>query len=198
MIEAVDPFLILPTSMSNTYNAFDNLHMLRMCIWMCPYHIVAALQDHAFGSELEFQVTPRRWMMVKCSDWGCRPIPDSSHINVKHIQCIWQPSYAMDVHMDASLPHYRCSSRPCFWKSELEFWVTPRQWMIVKCGDWGCRPIPHWSHINVKHIQCIWQPSYAVDVHMDVSLPHYSCSCWSSFWMLARNLGNRPQATNDG
>ena len=69
MIEAVDPFQIDLASISKTYNAFDNLHMLRMCIWMLPYHITDALQDHAFGSELvEFRVTPRQLMMVKCSD----------------------------------------------------------------------------------------------------------------------------------
>jgi hypothetical protein len=68
VIEAVDPIQIDLTSMSNTYNAFDNLHMLWMCIWMCPYHITAALIDQAFGSELEFKVTPRHQLMVKCGD----------------------------------------------------------------------------------------------------------------------------------
>jgi hypothetical protein len=62
--------------------------------------------------------------------------------------------------------------------SELEFWVTFGWWMMVKCGDWGCRPNQDCSHINIKHIQGVWQLSYAVDVHMDVSLslPHYGCS----------------------
>ena len=32
---------------------------------------------------------------------------------------------------------------------------------------------------------------------MDVSIPHYSCSCWLSFWKWAWILGN-PQATTDG
>ncbi len=58
MIEAVDPIKIDPTSMSITYKVFDNLHMLWMCIWMCPYKIRAALVDQAFGSHLEFWVTP--------------------------------------------------------------------------------------------------------------------------------------------
>ena len=50
MIDAVDSIKIDPTSMSNTYKVFDNLHMLWMCIWMCPYKITAALVDQAFGS----------------------------------------------------------------------------------------------------------------------------------------------------
>ena len=53
----------------------------------------------------------------------------------------------------------------------LEIWVTPGQQMMVKCGDWGCKPKQDWSqHINVRHMQGVWQPSYAVDVNMDVSL----------------------------
>ncbi len=48
MIEAVDPIKIDPTSMSNTYKVFDNLHLLWMGIWMCPYNIKAALVDQEF------------------------------------------------------------------------------------------------------------------------------------------------------
>jgi len=67
VIEAVDPITIPPTSM------LDNLHSMWMCIiWMCPYLIMAALADPAFGSELEswVWVTPLQQMMVmvKCSD----------------------------------------------------------------------------------------------------------------------------------
>ena len=68
---------------------------------------------------------------------------------------------------------------------------------MVKCGDWGCRPNQDWSHINVRHMQAVWQHSYAVDVNMDVSLQHYSRSHWPSFGKSPRNLGNS-WATNDG
>ena len=68
MIEAVDPITIDPKSMSNIYKVFDNLHMLSMCTWMCPYPITAALIDHACGSELEIWVTPNHQLMVKCGD----------------------------------------------------------------------------------------------------------------------------------
>jgi hypothetical protein len=60
---------------------------------------------------------------------------------------------------------------------------------MVKCGDWGCTPNPYSSHINVIYIEGVWQPLYAVDVHMDVSPPRYGCSCRPSFWNFVRNLG---------
>jgi hypothetical protein len=43
----------------------------------------------------------------------------------------------------------------------------------------------------VYHQYCcssVWQPSYAVDVHMDVSLQHSSSPCWQSFGKSPRNL----------
>ena len=80
----------------------------------------------------------------------------------------------------------------------LEIWVTPGQQMMMKCGDWGCKPNQDWSqHINVRHMQGVWQPSYAVDVNMDVSLQHSRSPCWQSFGNSSRNLGNS-WATNDG
>jgi hypothetical protein len=60
---------------------------------------------------------------------------------------------------------------------------------MVKCSDWGCTPNPYSSHINVIYIKGVWQPLYAVDVHMDVSPPRYGCSCRPSFWNVVRNLG---------
>ena len=79
----------------------------------------------------------------------------------------------------------------------LEIWVTPGQQMMVKCSDWGCRPNQDWSHINVRHMQGVWQHSNAVDVNMDASLQHYGHSHWPSFGKSPRNLGNS-WATNDG
>jgi hypothetical protein len=53
------------------------------------------------------------------------------------------------------------------------------------------------SHINVIYIKGVWQPLYAVDVHMDVSPPRYGCSCRPSFWNFARNMGDS-QAISHG
>jgi hypothetical protein len=179
--------------MSDTCKVFDNFHMLWMWIWMCPYNIMAALIDQALWSYLEIWVIPGQQMMVKCSDWGCRPNQDWSHINVRHMQGVWQTLYAVDVNMDLSLQHYGRSHWPVdnlhmqwmwIWMrhniipagfadqalgSYLEIWVIPGRQIMVKCSDWGCRPNQDWSHINVRHMQGVWQPSYAVDLHMDAS-----------------------------
>jgi hypothetical protein len=106
VIEAVDPIKIDLISMSDTCKVYDNLHMKWMWIWMCPYNITAALIDQALGSHLEIWVTPGQQMMVKCGDWVCRPNQNWSHINVRHMQGVWQPSYAVDVNMDVSLQHW--------------------------------------------------------------------------------------------
>ena len=167
--------------MPDTCKVFDNLHMLWMCIWMCPYNITATLIDQALGSHLEIWVTSGQQMMVKCSDWGCRPNRDSSHINV------WMcPNNIPAAPADKALG-----------TSHLEIWVTSGQQMMVKCSDWGCRPNQDWSHINVRHMQGVWHPSYALNVNMDVSLQHYGRSHWPRFGKSPRNLGNF-RATNDG
>ena len=69
---------------------------------------------------------------------------------------------------------------------------------MVKCGDWSYTPNPYSSHINVIYIKGVWQPLYAVDVHMDVSPPCYGRSWRPSFWnFFVRNLGFS-QAISDG
>ena len=57
VIEAVDPTHIHLTSTSYIYKGFDNLHMLWMCIWMCPDHVTAAHADQALGILLEIWAT---------------------------------------------------------------------------------------------------------------------------------------------
>jgi hypothetical protein len=113
--------------MSDTYKMFDNLHMQWMWIWMWPYIITAALFDKALGSHLEIWVIPGQQMMVKCGDWGSRPNQNWSHINVRHTQDVWQPSYVVDVNMDVTLEHYGCSFWPSFGKSPRNLgnsWAT--------------------------------------------------------------------------
>lgn len=34
VVDAIDPLKMAHTLMSNTYNVFDNLHMMWMCIWI--------------------------------------------------------------------------------------------------------------------------------------------------------------------
>jgi hypothetical protein len=94
---------------------FDNLYTLCMYIWTRSHHAMVAHADLRFGMLSEIWATPRRLLMVKCGDWGCTPNPYSSHINVIYIKGVWQPLYAVDVHMDVYPPRYGCSYRPSFW-----------------------------------------------------------------------------------
>ena len=164
---------------------------------MCPYNIMAALIDQDLESHLEIWVTSGQQMMVKCSDWGCRPKktdPTSMSDTCKvfdNLHMLWiciliRPNNIPAAPADKALG-----------TSHLEIWVTSGQLMMVKCSDWGCRPNRDWSHINVRHMQGVWQPSYAADVHMDASLQHSSSPCWQSLGKLPRNLVIS-WATNDG
>jgi len=40
MVEARYPSKMTPTSMLNIYEVFHNIHVLWMCIWMSPYHML--------------------------------------------------------------------------------------------------------------------------------------------------------------
>jgi len=129
------------------------------------------------------------------SDWlstACTPNPYSSRINVICIKGVWQSLYAVDVHMDVSPPRYGCSCRPTFWNFVRNLVYS----QAIKCGGWDCKPNPYSSHINVIYIKGVWQPLYAVDVHMDVSPPRYICSCRPSFWNFARNMGYSQAISN--
>ena len=63
---------------------------------MSHYHFTAAYVGQVLG-RLSMDHLP-----------GCRLIQDGSHINGKHIYGVSQPSYALDMHMDESSPHYCC------------------------------------------------------------------------------------------
>jgi hypothetical protein len=104
-----------PTSICNTYKVNYNLQLLRMCIWISPYHTTTAL----IVERLEFRFLVIFWeqttVWVSTRPWGCRPIHNSSHINVKHIYGVLQSSCAVDVHVDESLPCYCHSYQPSVW-----------------------------------------------------------------------------------
>ena len=58
VVDAIDPLKMAHALMSNTYNVFDNLHMMWMCIWMSPYHFKAAPVCLAFGNFIESWLPP--------------------------------------------------------------------------------------------------------------------------------------------
>jgi len=68
--DAINPFKITPTSMSNTYVLHD-LHMMWMHIHMSPAHISAALVSQASGSDnLEFWMPSKGQSRVYSIHWG--------------------------------------------------------------------------------------------------------------------------------
>jgi len=112
VIEAVDPAHIHLRSILYIYKVFDNLDMLWMCIWMCPLHVMTAHVYQAFEILLQIWASLSWYVMVKWGDWGCRPNPYSSHLHIIYIKGVWQPLYAVDVHMDVSTPRYGRSCLP--------------------------------------------------------------------------------------
>ena len=85
MIEAVDPFKIDLISILTIYEVFNILHMLWMCIRICPYQVPVAVVL------AQIQNLPMNWGLLQGDkQWSSamiedRPIQDGSHINVKHI-----------------------------------------------------------------------------------------------------------------
>ncbi len=119
-------------------------------------------------------------------------IQDGSHINVKHIWCAClQHPYDVHVHMeDESLPCCHCSCWPSFWKLTW-IMVTLSQWANHSVVLWlrlltYSKWVPHQCQNNCRLHNC--NSSYALDVHVDDSLPNRPCSHWPSFWKLPRIL----------
>ena len=75
---------------------------------------------------------------------------------------------------------------------EIYWYLHQATVYAVLCSGWGCRAIQNGIHINVKHIESVWQPSYAMDMSMGTSLSWYRLSCYGDgeSWIL---LGNQPQ-----
>jgi hypothetical protein len=53
MLKTHSRWLPHQTSMSHIHEMIYNIHMMRMCRWVCPYHDSAALVGLAFGCYLE-------------------------------------------------------------------------------------------------------------------------------------------------
>ncbi len=169
--------------------------MLWMCIWVCPHHLTAAHVDKAFGILPQIWASLSWYVIVKWGDWGCRPNPYSSQLHIKYIKvfdnlymlwmCKWMcPHHLTAAHVDQAFGVL------------VPIWASLSWYVMVKWGDWGCRPNPYSSHINIIYKSCL-TTLYAVDVQMDVSTPSYGRSCRPSVWNFAANLG-KSQLICDG
>jgi hypothetical protein len=131
--------------------------------------------------------------------WGCRPTQSGSHIHIIHIQGVWQPSYAVDGHMEPSLLHFhgRCYPRFQIWEISQNLAVIAGRQMIPLHKQWGLRPTQSGSHIHIIHIQGVWQPSYAVDGHMKPSPLHIHGRCYPGFGKFLSKILSCCWAAND-
>ncbi len=63
--------------------------------------------------------------------------------------------------------------------------------MLSCCSSWGSRPKWNCSHIHSKHMQSVWDHSYAVDHrYWDQSSCHYHNSGWHILWIRAKFPGH--------
>ena len=86
------------------------------------------------------------------------------------------------------LYHYHCSVTTTSTSDDPDSWQKTMP--LVVCNDWRSRPTQYGSYIHVRHIQSDWQPSYAVDGHMDMSslCYHHKCSTRVLAWFCQKVL----------
>ena len=133
---------------------FDNLHMLWTCIWMSPYHVMAAFVCQAFRSILNpgylLRGKPQCIVVVKVKTQSKGLI----HLCPTQ-QGVWQSSYDVVVQMDESIPRYSCSFLPSFVRIFPESWLPPEERIRAYWGVLCYRVIDKVSHINLQHTQLI-------------------------------------------
>ena len=115
-----------PTSLSNTYKLFRQLHMLRKCTWTSPFCITASLiGQQAFGKYLKFWVPPRdnqedSVIVEARHPSNMAPTSVLSTYEVFHnFHMLWMCIWMTPFHITASLTKQAVGS--C-----LEFWVPMR------------------------------------------------------------------------
>ena len=107
VVEALDSFIMTPTSVSNICKVLDKTCICCGCTYVCilitslPLSLAKILK---FYQKSWMLLAPGQEITVLFGGWGFRPILYDNHIKVIHILSVSQPSYA--VSMDASLPCY--------------------------------------------------------------------------------------------
>jgi hypothetical protein len=192
----------------NPYSSHNNtIYIYIRCLTTficcgCAYGCVPATLRPLMPTKLlEFryksgQLPPNNsWWNVVIERLRTQPI-FISHQCYIYIKGVWQPLYAVDVHMDVSQPCYGRSCQPSFWNFATSLGNShpithgEMRWLRLRT-----QPI-FISHQCYIYIYDVWQPLNAVDVHMDVSPPRYGRSCRPSFWNFATNLGNSHPKTH--
>ncbi len=111
--KAVEPFQLLPTSMSYMYEVFEHLLTLWMGGWLHTHTITTTDASPDMLELAEILADASVQTMPLCFGWGCRTFQTASHVHVIHIWGVWAPSQVVDGHMSSHLhrAHHRCFSR---------------------------------------------------------------------------------------
>ena len=135
VFDAIDPLKMAHTLMSNTYNMFDNLYMMWMCIWMSPYYFKAAPVCPAFGIFWNpgylLRGKPQHSVVVKAIESLKRaPISMSNKYNVcDNLHMLWMCIWMSPYHDRAAPVFHAFGSFP-------ESWLPPegQTTVTVYCG----------------------------------------------------------------
>jgi hypothetical protein len=110
LANALDSFLMAPTSMLIICYVFDNHHLMWRCIWMylwmCPFHAITSLLPtwHLFWFRGTSWTPFHRCYEVVVVE--AITIHNDSQCNKIYMEGVWQPLYAVDGNMNVSLSWY--------------------------------------------------------------------------------------------
>ncbi len=114
LIEDLEPFKLHPMSMAYLYAVFECHLRSWMDIWL-HIHIITTTDTLPDLWELaEILTDANVQTMPLCFDWGCRTFQTASHVHVRHIWEVWEPSQVVDGHMASHSHHYHHSNSPRF------------------------------------------------------------------------------------
>ena len=108
VIEVLDPHGMIPTSTPNMFKVFENIHILWMRRWI-HHHAISIMIVHLKLIEMA-EFTGHTWATYDVILHWLMPQTHMklSQLHSKHVQCVWEHSYAVDGEMDppSCLFHY--------------------------------------------------------------------------------------------
>ena len=166
---------------------FDSNHMQWMCIWICYQSVTTASVDQGFGF---FQNTCCCLIdklcqyamvgayisskMIHTFTSATMKVFDSNHMQLR-VRGKWIHQHSnITANVEQGLGYFSIILDYCLIKNHA---------YIKKTGH-----MSFWNETenHIRHNESVWQQSYAVDVHMDLSSLHYHCKCWPRFWVFPK------------
>ncbi len=97
-------------------------------------------------------------MMALWHCWGCRPPLTAFHIHIGYmLECLWAPSYSVDMHMGAPLYCYTCGCCPDYGNlgSEWLLWNDGMMTLLRLYTTTDCFPHPYLVY-EFEHLHMLW------------------------------------------